>query len=155
MPRPDRTPDWVEGMGGSVMARSDAAVALPEAIAVSERDRPVAERALRRVARFMRKRKLGAFGVVLVVVVLGIAIFSPLLQRYGDNQQFVIRNPDFQKAPASSGNVLAQLQAGKSEKDVSEFVTERFQSPNGTHWLGTDSFGRDIYARIIVGARLA
>lgn len=106
--------------------------------------------------RFVRKRKLGAFGVLLVIVVLGVAIFSPVLQRYGDNQQFVVKNPNFQAAaPSSSGNVLAALQAGKSEKDVSEFVTERFQSPSGAHLLGTDAFGRDIYARIVVGARLA
>jgi peptide/nickel transport system permease protein len=105
--------------------------------------------------RFARKRKLGALGIFLVALVLGTAIFSPVLQRYDDARQFVIRNPNFQ-APQSAGtSVLDQLRAGKSEKDVSEFVTERFQSPNGAHWLGTDSFGRDIYARVIVGARLA
>ncbi|MHB8577676.1 MAG: ABC transporter permease [Dehalococcoidia bacterium] len=112
-------------------------------------------RALAYAGRFSRKRKLGAFGVVLVIIVLVAAIFSPILQRYGDNQQFVVRNANFQAAKPSAGNILAQLQAGKSEKDVSAVVTERFQSPNSKHWLGTDAFGRDIYARIIVGARLA
>jgi peptide/nickel transport system permease protein len=129
---------------------------LVEGLAEAPKERGRGRRAAGRTLRFMRRRKLGAFGVLLVIVVLGVAIFSPVLQRYGDNRQFVVKNPNYQAAPASSnGSVLAALQAGKSEKDVSEFVTERFQSPNGTHWLGTDAFGRDIYARIVVGARLA
>src|SRR5579883_863895 len=137
------------------MARSGVAAALPEFIPPSVNDLPAFRRTLVRAGHFMRKRKLGAFGVVLVIIVLVAAIFSPILQRYDDNRQFVVRNPNFQAAPSGSGNVLAQLQTGKTANDVSEFVTQRFESPNGTHWLGTDGFGRDIYARIIVGARLA
>lgn len=30
-----------------------------------------------------------------------------------------------------------------------------FQPPSGTHWLGTDAFGRDIFSRILFGARTA
>ncbi len=137
------------------MAGSEAAAALPEFIPASVHDLPAGRRMLIRTARFMRKRKLGAFGVVLVIVVLVAAILSPVLQRYDDTRQFVVRNPSYQAAPSGGGNILAQLQAGKTANDVSEFVTQRFESPNGAHWLGTDSFGRDIYARIIVGARLA
>ena len=29
------------------------------------------------------------------------------------------------------------------------------QPPNGEHWLGTDSFGQDVYSRVLYGARLA
>ncbi|CAM3162997.1 ABC transporter permease [Prescottella defluvii] len=31
----------------------------------------------------------------------------------------------------------------------------RLQSPNGTHWLGTDDFGRDVLSRLIFGARVS
>lgn len=29
------------------------------------------------------------------------------------------------------------------------------QGPNGTHWFGTDNFGRDIFVRILYGARIS
>ena len=32
-------------------------------------------------------------------------------------------------------------------------IPEKFQRPNGLHWLGTDHFGRDILSMIMVGAR--
>lgn len=30
----------------------------------------------------------------------------------------------------------------------------RFQGPSGAHWLGTDTFGRDIYSRMLYGSRV-
>jgi peptide/nickel transport system permease protein len=34
-------------------------------------------------------------------------------------------------------------------------VAERLMAPGGTHWLGTDEFGRDLLARIVYGARVS
>ena len=34
-------------------------------------------------------------------------------------------------------------------------VVDRLTSPNAEHWFGTDSFGRDLYARTVHGARLS
>ena len=34
-------------------------------------------------------------------------------------------------------------------------VTKRFQDPSTIHWLGTDSFGRDIFSRTLHGARIS
>ncbi len=136
------------------MARSEATPLLPDLL-VGAAEQRVGRGALRAVLRFARRRKLGALGIVLVLLVVAVAVFAPLIQRYDDNYQFVTRNPNY-VAPESGGqSLLQQLQQGKSERDLHEFVTERFQPPNRKHWLGTDQFGRDIYARIVVGARLA
>jgi ABC-type dipeptide/oligopeptide/nickel transport system permease subunit len=40
---------------------------------------------------------------------------------------------------------------GASEQDV----TGTFRSPDGTHWLGTDSLGRDQFARLLYGGRVS
>ena len=34
-------------------------------------------------------------------------------------------------------------------------VVERLQGPSAKHWFGTDSYGRDVFARIIHGSRLS
>jgi peptide/nickel transport system permease protein len=33
-------------------------------------------------------------------------------------------------------------------------LQDRLQPPSAAHWLGTDEFGRDIYSRIVYGARI-
>lgn len=95
-----------------------------------------------------RRNKLGAVGVFLMAAILFIALFSPLLQRYEDNQTFETENPEFN--PTAS-----PLDIAKNPNLSSPFTLNRWEGPSGTHWLGTDQFGRDIYARIIVGTRLA
>ena len=34
-------------------------------------------------------------------------------------------------------------------------ITDRLKAPGGSHWMGTDNFGRDIFSRILHGARLS
>lgn len=103
---------------------------------------------MRKSFSLARRNKLGAVGVFLMAAILFIALFSPLLQRYEENQAFETENPEFN--PTAS-----PLDIAKNPNLSSPFTLNRWESPSGTHWLGTDQFGRDIYARIIVGTRLA
>ena len=36
-----------------------------------------------------------------------------------------------------------------------QHILQRLQTPNSTHWMGTDNLGRDLYSRIIYGARMS
>ena len=102
--------------------------------------------ALSNVLKFARRKPLGAFGFFLVFVLfamtlgtpkaefglpslpnrpLGFELDSPWLARYDDEDTFY---------DADGG-------------------TSQFESPSSDHWFGTDKNGRDIYARIVFGAR--
>lgn len=127
------------------MARVEEIRALPLEAQVGRRPfRTV----LRQGAALARRNKLGAFGVAIVAVILLVALLSPLLQRYDENEQFQSANPQFN--PTANPVDIAR------NPDLSSpFILERYEAPSWRHWLGTDQFGRDIYARIVVGARLA
>lgn len=103
---------------------------------------------LARFARFARRRKLGAIGIFLMVFVIAVGVLSPVLQRYGDKRQFETANPKFDP-------LANPIDIARDATISTPTISNRYESPSATHWFGTDQFGRDIYARIIVGARLA
>lgn len=111
-------------------------------------ERGAVGRFLSYAGKFARKRKLGAFGMVVVIAILLIALFAPWIGRYGDSQVFETANPEFN--PTANPLEIAQ-----NPNLSTPSILNRFESPSGTHWLGTDQFGRDIFARIIAGTRLA
>jgi peptide/nickel transport system permease protein len=74
------------------------------------------------LARFVRKKPLGAAGGVLILVMTLTAIFAEVLQTH---------DPIATEAASTLG------------------------APSGEHWLGTDHLGRDIYSRIVHGARVS
>jgi peptide/nickel transport system permease protein len=97
------------------MAVRPAAIAVPAAA----RPRP---RAWTGIARFVRKKPLGAAGGVLILVMLITAVFAELLQTHDS---------------------------------IATNAAYTLGAPNLEHLLGTDHLGRDIFSRIVHGARVS
>jgi peptide/nickel transport system permease protein len=38
---------------------------------------------------------------------------------------------------------------------LEQSIIDKLQPPSATHWFGTDEFGRDVYARLVWGARIS
>jgi peptide/nickel transport system permease protein len=74
------------------------------------------------LARFCRKKPLGAIGGFLMVIILLTALFADQLQTHDP-------------IATDAGQSLAR--------------------PGADHWLGSDHLGRDIYSRIVHGARVS
>ena len=74
------------------------------------------------VARFARKKPLGAAGGVVMLVIVFTAVFAELVATHDP-------------IATDAAHTLAR--------------------PSGEHWLGSDHLGRDIYSRIVHGARVS
>ncbi|WP_209014997.1 ABC transporter permease [Roseibium limicola] len=79
----------------------------------------------RSVLRRLLARKLALFALVLIVVIVGAALFAPLVAPFDPNEQF-FEGLTLEGAPLPPG---------------AEF------------WLGTDLLGRDLLSRLIYGAQ--
>ncbi|MGL4981204.1 MAG: nickel transporter permease [Fusobacteriaceae bacterium] len=51
--------------------------------------------------------------------------------------------------------LFADVIANYDNVVIKQNLRMRLQPPSGEHWLGTDEFGRDIFARLIHGARVS
>ena len=122
----------------------------PASLPFDERISPLTRltSAFRALGRFFREKKLGGFGLVIVLVFSVLALFSGALDRYDPAFIFDEENPNCKADPT-----IAELAL---DPDIgSPLVVALFEKPSGEHWFGTDRFGRDIYARVIHGTKLA
>jgi peptide/nickel transport system permease protein len=77
----------------------------------------------RALTTFIRQKPLGAFCGAIVILLVIMAIWPDIFATHGVNER---------------------------EGISSQF---RLQSPSAEHWFGTDNLGRDLYSRIVYGAR--
>jgi len=118
-------------------------------------DRPLAVRIGIHTSNFFRTKPLGALGVVLILFCISVALLSPVIQRYDPEQVFSRPNPlyDPELAAQALRDPTVRL-LHPPEKFIQGGIIDA-QEPSSTHWLGTDKAGRDLYARIVWGARLS
>lgn len=72
--------------------------------------------------RWIRRYGLAAFGALVILIWIAIAILAPVIAPY--------------------------------PPDVVD-VTRRLYPPSAANWLGTDALGRDVYTRLLFGARIS
>jgi len=89
---------------------------------VLARRRRAASRCVLALARFARRKPLGAIGGVIVVAMLVMTIFAEQIAPYAYDE--TIRGA-------------------------------RMKPPSTAHWLGTDNLSRDLWSRIVYGARVS
>lgn len=51
--------------------------------------------------------------------------------------------------------IFADVIANYDTQVISQNMDIRLQPPSGAHWFGTDTYGRDVFARIVHGARVS
>jgi len=83
---------------------------------------------LKSCGRFIKRYPLGAVGGVTIILLVLMAIVPQL---------------------------FTPLDTQSSDYVIGVHISDRFLSPNSTAWFGTNGLGRDMYARLIYGARTA
>jgi peptide/nickel transport system permease protein len=81
-----------------------------------------AAKLLRWTLKFARQKPLGAFGGVVVIVLVVVGAFAPLIAPYDP---------------------------------VKQMVGGQLEGFSARHLLGTDNFGRDMFSRLVYGARIS
>jgi peptide/nickel transport system permease protein len=71
------------------------------------------------VIRELTRQRLPALGLFAILVIVGVAVFAPIIAPYPYDQ---------------------------ISRDI-------LQPPSTAHWFGTDSLGRDVFSRVVYGAR--
>lgn len=123
-------------------------------------DRPRFERWFISSKNFMIHKPLGGLGVVLIVLVVAAALFPTAFAREDPEELFkkVAVNPQCNPELAEKALIdpTVRLQHSAAVLDCGTTAQPLLHvAPSGEHWLGTDVVGRDLYARIIYGARTA
>lgn len=79
------------------------------------------------------------------------AILGRLVQVFGANKTSWVGLALF--ALICVGALLAPWIAGYDP--LEQMIIDKLQPPSAEHWFGTDEFGRDVYARLLWGARIS
>lgn len=123
-------------------------IAAPGGIAVRGGTEPLLARrpAWQRLLRTAVRRPLGTIGGGIVALICVAAIGAPLVARYDPAQSFQVQNPSYNPNVATDKGYTTTTA-------LDQYVQDSKSAPSAKHWLGTDEAGRDVWSRIIWGAR--
>ena len=97
--------------------------------------------------KFIRRKPLGAFGMLLVIAMLAMTLGTPKAE-FG-TPQLPSRPLGFELGKPW----LARFSAETIFRDAESGRIARYFQPDADHWLGTDRGGRDTYSRMVYAAR--
>ncbi|MDO8614162.1 MAG: ABC transporter permease [Dehalococcoidia bacterium] len=102
--------------------------------------------ALQNVLKFIRRKPLGAIGFLIIGFMVLMTVGTPQLK-------FGI--PSLPDRPL--GVELGKPWIARYDAEAKFFTAEnrlsQYEGPSASHWLGTEKAGRDIWARLVYGAR--
>jgi peptide/nickel transport system permease protein len=97
---------------------------------------------LRWLGWFYRRKRAGAFGATVAFAIVIIGLTGPWWVPYGKDDVFNEPNPKYD--------------VNSFESDaLSPTVLSRLSGPSWDHPFGTDDKGRDLFTRVVLGARLS
>ena len=112
--------------------------------------RSVSPRTVRNLRKEFRGSRLAQVGVVLVVAAIFVAMFAPILAPHDPTAQ----NLDESNLPPLGFSKQTSETTSKMVDGEVQVVNETvFVEADPSHPLGTDSLGRDMFSRVIYGAR--
>jgi peptide/nickel transport system permease protein len=112
-------------------------------------------RGLRAARNFVVQKPLGGFGMALIIIVVLVAFLAPLIQRYDPDRVFTRANPEYDAELAEKSLTDRSIRFQYPPEKFDETVIAAVDGISAEHWLGTDTAGRDVYARMVWGAQLS
>lgn len=123
--------------------------AVPAALA----RRPLWHRRLWGATITLRSSRIGMVGFAIVAFWIAVAIFGPTLARYDANRPVVFPLPAGKGLLDLPPNTFPSQEPYLKDGQQLPGIVKIDARPSSAAWLGTDDRGRDIYSRLVVGAR--
>lgn len=98
------------------------------------------------IRRFIRRKPLGAIGMLLVGFMILMTLGTPQLD-------FAVPSLPDRPFGFEIGSPWLQRYGAETNFHTAENRLSQYEAPSSDHWLGTDKNGRDVWARIVNGAR--